>query len=195
MRWYTKRRTINLGKFVAPKSLPPVSLEELIEEALLIARAGVRLSVKNLMILKSMRDHADWDVSRYVEAVRQELSNLADEKDGDAARIAALADAARKLSGEATHHSDYRSGDVEPLNLRERVSHGLAARLRELSMDDEYVAEFVELAHTSAWEEIAASVEAKLVLAAQPPDDDYEKFRDERLFELLGDLAELDATT
>jgi hypothetical protein len=153
----------------------------------------VRLSVKNLMILKSMRDHADWDVSRYVEAVRQELSNLADEKDGDATRIAALAHEARKLSGEATHQADYRSGDVESLRLRESVSRGLAVRLRELSTQDDYVTEFVEVAHAAAWEEIAASVEAQLLRAAMPVDDDYQKHRDERLFDLLGDLADLDA--
>jgi hypothetical protein len=153
----------------------------------------VRLSVKNLMILKSMRDHADWDVSRYVEAVRQELSNLADEKDGDATRIAALAHEARKLSGEATHQADYRSGDVESLRLRESVSRGLAVLLRELSTQDDYVTEFVEVAHAAAWEEIAASVEAQLLRAAMPLDDDYQKYRDERLFDLLGDLADLDA--
>ncbi len=195
MRWYTKRRRIDLGTYVAPKRLPPVPLEDLIDEGLLIARAGVRLAVKNLMILKSMRDRADWDVSRFVEAVRQELSNLAEEKDGDAARIAALAEAAQKLSGDATHQSDYRSGDVEVLRLREDVSRGLAARLRELSADDAYVSEFVELAHTSAWEEIAASFEAKLVRAALPPDENYEKDRDERLLGLLGDLADLDSAT
>lgn len=192
-RWYTRRKTLDLGRFVAPKARPPVPLEELIDEGLLIARAGVRLAVKNLMILKSMRDHADWDVTRYVDAVRQELSNLADEKDGDADRIAAIASEAKSLSGEATHQADYRSGDVRALNLRESVSRGLANRLRELSADDDYVAEFVELAQASAWEEIAASVEAKLLRAALPPDDDYARERDGRLLDLLGDLAELDA--
>ncbi len=195
MRWYKKRRTINLGTYVAPKLREPVHIDDLIDEGLLIARAGVRLAVKNLMILKSVRDHADWDASRYVEAVRQELSNLADEKDGDATRIAALAAEAKTLPGEAKHQADYRSGDVKALRLREHVSRGLATRLRELSTDDEYVAEFVELAQTSAWEEVAASLEAKLERAARPPEKDYEKYRHERLLALLGDLADLDAAT
>ena len=64
MRWYKKRRTINLGTYVAPKLREPVHIDDLIDEGLLIARAGVRLAVKNLMILKSVRDHADWDASR-----------------------------------------------------------------------------------------------------------------------------------
>lgn len=194
MAWFRKRRPpLNLGTFVAPEPVVEPPIDELVDEAALIAGAGVRLAVKNLIILRSVRDHVDYDEDRIIEAVRQELHNMADEKDADAHRLAALRDDVRKRPGAPRRHNDYRAVDTETLEKRERVSRGLADRLRVLSGDDGYVRGLVDEARTVAWEEIAASLEQKLQEAAKPVDDKYHEYRDDRLLRLLGDLADLEA--
>lgn len=194
MAWFRKRRPrLDLGTYVPPESVEDAPLADLIDEATLIAAAGVRLAVKNLIILRSMRDHVDYDEERVVQAVREELHNLADEKDGDADRLAQLRTDVKKRPGMPHHHDDYRFVDTATLKRREDVSRGLAARLRELSADDGYVRQMVAAAHAFAWEEIAASVKQKALAANEPVDDKYNEYRDDRLLRLIGDLADLDA--
>ena len=193
MAWFRRKKTLDLGTFVAPEAVPPASFDDLIDEGVLISAAGVRLAVKNLMILKSLRDHADYDEARYEEAVRQELANLADEKDADADRLAKVRVEAYSRPGLPTHHSDYRLVDSGALLMRERLSRGLADRLRQLSEDREYVGELVALAQEMAWGEVAASVTAKAHEATRPVDDKYWEYRDDRLLRLLGDLSDLEA--
>ena len=194
MAWFRKRRShLDLGTYMPQESPSDTPVVDLIDEAMLIAGAGVRLAVKNLIILRSLRDQVDYDEERVVEAVREELHNLADEKDADADRLAALRTDVKKRPGMPHHHDDYRFVDTDTLQRREDVSRGLATRLRELSGIDEYVRQIVAVAHAVAWEEIAASLEQKLIAANQPVDDKYEEYRDDRLLRLLGDLADLEA--
>jgi len=193
MAWFRRKKTLDLGTFVPPEAPPPAAFDDLIDEGVLISAAGVRLAVMNLMILKSLRDHADYDEARYLEAVRQELSNLADEKDADADRLAAVRVEAYSRPGLPTSHSDYRLVDAEVLLRREELSRGLAIRLRQLSEDDEYVGALVAAAREMAWAEVAASVTAKAHEATRPVDEKYWEYRDDRLLRLLGDLAELEA--
>ncbi len=194
MAWFRKRRPrIDLGTYVAPEPVDEVPVSELVDEAVLIAGSGVRMAVKNLIILRALRDGANYDEARIIDSVRQELQNMADEKDADAARLAALRADIQKRPGQPAHHDDYRRVDSDMIERREDVSHGLAVRLRELSEDDDYVKQLVDVAHAFAWDEIAASVEQKLLAAAQPVDDKYEEYRDDRLLRLLGDLNDLEA--
>jgi hypothetical protein len=194
MAWFRKRQRLDLGTYVAPEPSAETSIAELIDEAMLIAAAGVRLAIKNLIILRSLRDHADYDEEKLVESVRQELHNMADEKAGDANRFAALRTDVQSRPGQPRHHDDYRFVDTEMLKRREDVSRGLADRLRALSEDEGYVRDLVVAARTVAWEEIAASLHQKLLKAAEPVDENYERYRDDRLLSLLGDLADLEAS-
>src|SRR5689334_21560643 len=109
MRRFLRSRRPNLGKYVAPESFPEATLAELVDEGVMIAAAGVRLAVKNLMILKSVRDGLDYDQGRYESAVSEELLNMAEEKDADAARIARMRETASARSGRPEKHNDYRS--------------------------------------------------------------------------------------
>ncbi|MGX5681525.1 hypothetical protein [Schumannella luteola] len=192
-RLFRSRRPF-LGKYVAPAELPPASIDELVDEGVMIAAAGVRLAVKNLMIIKSLRDGLDYDQERYEEAVREELLNLADEKDGDAARIAGTREAASRRSGRPERHNDYRSVDSDALRRREDVSRALASRLREVSEDDAWAAGLVRDARASALDEIAASVRASLIGTSILVDEEYERERPKRLRLLSEDLFELQTT-
>jgi hypothetical protein len=194
MMRFRKRRKLDLGTYVAPEETPPTPLKDLVDEGVLIASAAVRLAVKNLMIVKSIRDSVDYDMVRYVSAVREEVLNLAHEKDADADRIAKTRQTAGQRSGRPEHHSDYRSVDTETLVRREDVSRQLAARLRELSEDEEWVVDHVARARASALDEIASSLASTLLGTSIADDDAYQEARPARLRLLAEDLLHLQTT-
>ena len=164
----------------------------MVDDGVLIASAAVRLAVKNLIILRSARDHADYSPERVMAAVREELENLATEKDSDAARLREMQRVAAERDGQPRHHDDYRSVDTELLAKRAEVSQRLATRLRELGGDGEFCGELVDRARHDAWEEIAASITAQASLSSRGHDPDYERERGGRMLALLGDLADLE---
>lgn len=194
MRRFWKRRRLDLGRFIAPEAIPEASLEELVDEGVMIAAAGVRLAVKNLMIIKSLRDGLDYDQERYEDAVREELHNLADEKDGDATRIAGTREQASSRAGRPERHNDYRRVDSDALQRRVEVSRALARRLREVSEDRAWATSLVRDARASALDEIAASVSSSLLGTRIVVDEEYERERPQRLRLLSEDLFELQTT-
>jgi len=191
--WFRKRRRVNLGKFVAPEALPPASVDELVDEGVLISASAVRLAVKNLIITSSLRDELAFDQSRHIAAVGDELRALADERDADAERIGADRRGSHLRPGLAEHFHDYRGGDAEALARREEYSRRLAERLRELAGDEEFARTMAARAQEAAWEEIAASVKARLTRAATIGDEpDYVIERVDRLRDLTRDLRRLE---
>jgi len=193
MAWFRRTRRVDLGRFVAPESRPPASMDDLLEEGELITSAAVRLAVKNRIITGILRDDLDFDAARYVSAVADELRDLADERDADAERIRTDRAGAEKRGGHAEHFHDYRTGDAATLERREDYSRRLAARLRELANDEDFARDAATRAHEAAWEEIAASVKARLHRAATIADEpDYVIERIDRLRDLSRDLRSLE---
>ncbi len=188
-----RRNRFTLGRYQPAALRPEASLEELVDEGVLIAGAAVRLAVKNRVILGSLRDRVDYDERVYVAAVRAELLALANEKSGDADRLGSVAEGASALGGRATGHSDYRSVDVAMLSRRQMVALGLSRRLRSLSDNEEYLRGLARAAHQSAWDEIAQSLQERMTSARIVDDDEYRRERGERIMAVLGDLGELEA--
>ncbi len=195
MALFRKRRRVDVGRYVAPAPRPEVPVDELVDEGVMIAGAALRLAIKNGIVLRALRDRADFDETAALDAVRTELWDLAVEKEDDAQRIADARDDARDRSGKAVHQSDYRAGDLHTLERREEVSRGLAERLRQLSSDDEYVRAVYARANEAALDELSAWIGATIPGAGAPRDPrDYEQGRDERLRALVNvDLAMLEA--
>ena len=194
MAWFRRsRRRIDLGRFVAPERLPEATIDDLVEEGELLAAVAVRLAVKNRIILGSLRDELDYDEGRYVSAVGDELIALADESEADAERIASHRAGAGSRPGRAQHFHDYRDVDSSTLQRREEYSRRLADRLRALAGDEEFARTTATKAHEAAWDEIAASVKARLTRAATIGDEpDYVIERMDRLRELTRDLKKLE---
>lgn len=141
MKWFPDVG-VSPGTYVTPPR--EATIEEMVDDGVLIAAAAVRLAVKNLIILRSARDRADYSPERVMAAVREELENLATEKDADAAaRLREVGRRAAERDGQPRHHDDYRSGDTELLAKRAEVSERLATRLRELG-DAEFCGELVD---------------------------------------------------
>jgi hypothetical protein len=135
-----------------------VSIDVQVEEAELIASAGARLSLKNLFILRTLRDGKSFEESWYATAVREELLNLANETDRDADRMLDERERALKRQGRAMFQDDYRLIDAELLDRREKVLRGLAARLRSLSADSAYIVALIAEAREQALDEVVAAI-------------------------------------
>jgi hypothetical protein len=154
MPLFRRRRRVDLGTYRPPLEWPEPTVEDTVEEALLIADVAVRLAVKNLIIVRALQERADYSADRLLDATREELRNLVDEKDADADRVDGQRAAAASHGGRATHHSDFRSVDAPTLARKAAVLRVLAQRLRELADDESYAANLIEVARTEALDEV-----------------------------------------
>lgn len=134
-----------------------VPFAELLADALLVARAGLRQSVKNVVIVRALRDGADFDPDWYADAVRAELEAMAVETETDAARLQREHDYAKGRYYEAVTARDYVHRDVPALRKRRKVMLALAAELRARADDDEFVTALIDEARANALDEIAAT--------------------------------------
>lgn len=194
MRWLRRRRRFSLGRYVPQPSGRQATIDEIVDDGVLISGAAVRLAVKNRVILAAVRDRDDYSSERTQAAVRDELQALAREKASDADWAERQSAAAALRPGQAEHHSDFRAIDRHTLDRRRDVSRSLSDRLLELTEDERFVVEMSERARADAWEEIAASITVLAALSSEdPPDEAYTRERGERLMGLLDDIAQLDA--
>ncbi|HEY9423598.1 MAG TPA: hypothetical protein VIP54_02270 [Microterricola sp.] len=194
MRFWRKRR--KMAKF-DPSALPApkrISLDRAVEEGLLLAEYATRMETKNQVIIGALRGDRDFDVERYAGVVRANLARLAEEAHDQALRIGGERRHARESPGLAKGHHDYRRSDVSNLQMREKSYSGLAAKLIELSADDEYVNGIVEAARAAAWDEVGDVVVSTLA-EQQEPVDLGENYEEERLIRMqllqMEDLEEL----
>lgn len=194
MALFRRRRRVDVGRYVAPAPTPDVPVADLVDEGALIAGSAVRLAVKNSIVLRALRDRVDYDEAAALDLVRTELRGLADEKRDDAVRIARARSDARDRTGKAVHQSDYRAGDLRTLGRREEVSRGLAARLLQLSDDEQYLRETFARANEAALDELSAWIGATVAGTGGPRDPvAYERGRSDRIRQLIAvDLAELE---
>jgi hypothetical protein len=175
LRTRLRRGRVDVGRYEAPAPSDPVPVEEIAEEGVLIAASAVRMAVKNLQIEKAA-----------IAAAREVFRALAREKREDVERLDDIIEHARDRPGRATHQTDYRKADAELLERREQVSDILADRLDELADDDEYLHGVVDAARNAAWDEIGASIEAKLARRPELEDPEtYRAQRDHRIQQLL----------
>ena len=122
-----------------------------------MARAGVRQKVKNVVILRTLRDGADFDLAWYADAVRTELAALVAESEAAAEQLDRDAQHARGRHLRAMTARDYVDRDVPKLRRRRHVHLALAARLRELAEDEAAVTDLVSDARMLALDDIASA--------------------------------------
>lgn len=178
------------------RSSPPAGgpdaaeVENSADEGLLIVSAGFRLTLKNLIIVRALRDGEAWDEGDLLAALAFEIDNLIDERQQDADFLDKTIKRARRRSGRAGWHDDYRQQDVPTLELRRAADRRMIERLRELADDRDYLRGQLAIARDSALDEV---MQAKF--AAQPRivvDEEYRRDRDRRLAEVRRDLDRLD---
>ncbi len=133
------------------------SLSDLVDDALLVAFAGIRQRMKNLIILRTLRDGVDFDADWYAQTMREEAEALVRESEEDAARLLVDIGYARKRHRAAVTARDYNSRDVPLLRRRRRVLLAVAERLRSFQEDPEAMQKLLDEARTLALDEIAAT--------------------------------------
>lgn len=183
MALFSRKRRANVGTYQRIPKQPMPPLESQVDEGELIARAGVRMAVKNRAILWALRDHADFDHEQYLAATRDELLATAGEADANAERLAVELDGPENASDQPTQQGR--------LVRRRQVLIGLSERLRDLADDEAQLAGLALEARDAAWEEIGAAVKATALLsgpdASRPTGDD----RDWALAQVRFDLEEM----
>lgn len=190
MRWRRRRRA-DVGTFQAPEPRPLATREELVDDGLLIAESAARMTVKNEVIVRAVRDRADYRPERAREVAREELRRLAVESRADARRVDDERDRAEDRPGKASHQADYRSGDSEHLRRRGEALSALADRLIRLSAADGYLDALVEEARRQAWDEIGSSIAERTAAAWSRRDRISEAERARRMSLVVDDLRAL----
>jgi hypothetical protein len=133
---------------------------------MLVALSAVRMSVKNRIIVSTLRDRDEWMPQLQEAAAAEDLLELAREKDEEL----------RTLGGEPDSREQRRA----------EVARELRRLLRAAAGDGALLSRVVTEARDAAWDEIGASIAQRLV--ARPEHTDtaaYRKGRDTRLRELV----------
>src|SRR5215207_5546409 len=115
-----------------PGSATGPSIDLQVDEGLLIVASAFRLALKNLLIVRALRDGADYDESALVAALNAEIGGLITEKEEEAVRLRKAMRSARRRKGWASWHDDYRQQDMPALERRAEISGRLVDRLRSL---------------------------------------------------------------
>lgn len=189
-----RRSRVDLGTYVPSPAIPPASLEDIVDEGLMIAESAVRLAAKNRLIVRAAGERLDFDEQAMGDAVRAELEHLAAQNEQDGRRISQARQDALHAAGKATHQHDYRISDAAQLERRGEVYQALADGLRAAGDDAGFVTRVVAQAREDAWHELGESIQSRLTEVVVDPraDRNYAKLRAERLKVLIDfDLAAL----
>ena len=170
---------------------PIPGLDQRVEEALLIARQAAVVAVANRMIVRALRDDAPFDPAPLAANARYELTRLAREQEDEAARMADARERARRFKGRPRRPMEYTRRDLRPLTTRRRVYQDLAAELRSLRDDDEYIAGVVDAARDRAWRDVSAAIRSRL----GPPPVRADELSDAERTDALRALVDEDLAT
>ncbi|MFB2582969.1 hypothetical protein ACEXQD_17105 [Herbiconiux sp. P15] len=179
-------RWLATGKAVEPPApLPEHEVEAAIADGVLIARFSAVLTLKNRLIVASIRDEVPFEPENAARLAQEVLEAIAAEQDENTDHTVDVIGFAESDSGAARHEHDYKMRDLELLNARRRVYREVAERLRLDAADPEYVAGLVEEARVKAWDDISREIDARLddarTAATVVVDDEYLRDRDERM--------------
>lgn len=130
---------VDVGTYVDPPFREPAPIEDLVDEAQLIADQAVRLALTNALLLSALRDDRPYSEPEMMALAREQFERIAAES---------TADAVRKPS------KRYRDDDSERQSRRRAVATGLAEHLREAVRDDDAIRRLIERARDSALDEI-----------------------------------------
>lgn len=130
---------VDVGTYVDPPDRPAPPIEDLVDEAQLIADQAVRLALTNALLLRALRDDRQYSQTEMTALAHDEFDRIAAEADADAVR---------------KPDRRYRDDDSERQARRKAVGTRLAKRLRESATDDERLQELIDRARESALDEI-----------------------------------------
>lgn len=128
--------------------------KDVVADAVALATAAVRIAVKNLLIVRALRENADYEETWWLATVAREFEVIAVENETDAARLEQVRERTRRKRGRPQHPGDFRSLDAPVLRRRIRVLRKIAARLRAVATDDDALRTLMADARQAALDEI-----------------------------------------
>lgn len=146
-----------------------VRRSDALADAEALAIGAVRIAVKNLLIVRALRDGADYDESWWLAAVAREFELLAAENEADAERLDTVRASTRRKYGSALHPADFRSRDAPLLKRRIRLLRTVAERLRGLAAEEDVLLAIVAEARQTALDEITSARHDPSPRAARDP--------------------------
>ncbi|WP_426623469.1 hypothetical protein ACPPVW_12635 [Leifsonia sp. McL0607] len=196
--WLPKRsdntvRTRPFDEDALPEPAAP-TLEQTVEEGMLLAEYATRMAVKNHIVVDTLQYGNDFDPARHTGEAAYLLRELASEQGKAVGRIEEDLETAQGLRGDAMHPHDYRDIDVANLRLRRDAAIALADALRSKADSEDELLALVERGRVDAWDEVGRAIEAGLdaFSGVEALRDDYEREKPARLKLLIWrDLARL----
>jgi hypothetical protein len=152
-------RPFDENALVSPE---PASLDQSVEEGMLLADYATRMAVKNHIVVDTIQEGNDFDPARHTDQAAAMLRELADEQDQVSARSAEAWLSVAGRGGDALHPHDYRDVDAANLLRRDESATALANALRERADSEEELLAIVERAREDAWDEVGHAIEASL---------------------------------
>jgi len=154
MAIWRKKRAVR--RYEPPSEFPPTPLDELVEEGELIALAGVRLRVKNQIILRTVRDDEPFELDWCVGVVRSEVVALAQESVEDARRLGSrIAEGGRDTF--ARHDELLARYEPERLPRRQEMLTMLSERLDALATDEARLRQIALSSRDAALDDMVAA--------------------------------------
>ncbi len=156
-----------------PRPQTPRALTHQIEEGYLVALSALRLSVKNGIIMRILRDGAAWDEQESADLARKAIDTLATELRTNAARLSddsVSAAPSPRESRSALSKRDLarvrrKRDEAERLAARSRTLRGVVEKL-EAARDDDTVVR--DLAVRARDDTIGELMQARLIPRAEP---------------------------
>jgi len=154
----------------------PVAFGDLvvqIEEGYLVALSALRLSVKNAIILRILRDEVAWTEPAAVDLARQAIDTLSSELGDNAARLSGDSLGAAPTARESRAARSRRDlarvqrqrDEANRLTARGRVLRGVVESLKKARDDEEFV---LQLALRARDDTLAELMQARLIPRVRP---------------------------
>jgi hypothetical protein len=134
------------------------AVEDEAEEGLLLAEYATRMRLKNRIIVDTLTASGGVDTEAWADEVRLSLGRLRIEAEVSARRMGREHEVAVVTDGRARHQHDYRQGDADALERRQRVYRLVARRLLSWENSDEQVFALLDAARSDAAEEMDAAL-------------------------------------
>jgi len=191
MGWLRKRSRVDLGTYVPPEPVEQAPADRVAEEGVAIAEAVVRLSMRNRIIVDSLRDRRGFETGPLLDWAASEFRALAAREEEAADRIRQRRDWS-PVDSPLVEGADDVDAQRRELQWRESARRATAAAFLALADDQRRLVDLVEMARIEAWEEVAAVIIERTDATGHRQDPEYAAERSNRMAELVAlDLSEL----
>ena len=189
MRWFRRRRGGWLGTYEPPEPREPAPLEDVIDDGMLIAESVLRMTLRNRIIVDSLRDGRNLDRSALAAVAAAELEALADNEWESAQRVRFRREGVRLDDPFPDENTDEYRRESE---RREKVHLAMSEAFAARAAQPDILESLVERARREAWDEVAPVIVERAAMEEPVADAVYVAERDERIAALLAlDLTAL----